>query len=120
MLPVISPGAMLTIETGSFGEQAPQPGEIVAFRRGEGLVCHRFYGTLRIGKRQLGIERGDNNRIAGLFRLENYVGRLHAVDGQSGETLFRMVRKPGFLQLVIGLIHERWDWLVRGKIQNFL
>ena len=113
MLPVISPGALLSIEPGSFQNQQPRPGEIVAFQRGETLVCHRFYGVLKIGARHYGIERGDNNRIAGLFRLEAYVGRLTVVDSNAAEELFREVQKPPLIILIWGLLRERFDWLFR-------
>jgi len=113
MLPVIPPGAWLSINPGSFREQNPKPGEIIAFRRGEGLVCHRYYGVLRIGRRRYGIERGDRNRIAGLFRLDAYAGRLIAVDTRAATDLFRSVKKPALLNLFGGLIRERLGWVCR-------
>ena len=113
MLPVIPPGAWLSIDPGDFSEQDPRPGEIIAFRRGAGLVCHRFYGVLRMGRRRYGIERGDRNRIAGLFRLEAYAGRLIAVDARSAADLFRTVKKPALPLLFGGLVWERLGWIYR-------
>jgi len=113
MLPVIQPGAALSIEPGTYGEQNPKAGEIIAFRRGEGLVCHRFYGTIGISRRRYGIEKGDRNRIAGLFRLEDYIGRLIAVDARAAAELFRIVKKPSVFVLFGGLIREHLDWICR-------
>lgn len=113
MLPMIQPGASLSIEPGSFTEQNPAAGEIVAFRRGEELVCHRFYGTIGIGRRCYGIEKGDRNRIAGLFRPDDYIGRLIAVDETAGRALFKEVRKPSVFTLCGGLLYERFDWIRR-------
>ena len=113
MLPMIQPGAALSIEPGSFTEQNPSTGEIVAFRRGEELVCHRFYGTIGIGRRRYGIEKGDRNRIAGLFRLDDYIGRLIAVDKTDGSELIKEVRKPSIFSLFGGLLYERFDWIRR-------
>jgi len=113
MLPVIQPGASLSIEPGNFTGQNPKAGEIFAFRRGEELVCHRFYGTIRIGRRRYGIEKGDRNRIAGLFRLNDYIGRLIAVDKTDGSELFKEVRKPSVFTLFGGLLYERFDWIRR-------
>ena len=113
MLPVIQPGAALSIEPGSFTEQNPTAGEIIAFRRGAGPVCHRFYGTVRIGRRRYGIERGDRNRIAGLFRLDDYIGRLITVGKTDGRELFKEVQKPAVFTLFGGLLYERFDWIRR-------
>jgi len=113
MLPAIPPGACLSIEPGQFKDHNPQPGEIIAFRRGDGLVCHRYYGVLRIGRRRYGIEKGDRNRIAGLFRPEAYAGRLIAVDTRAATDLFCSVKKPSAWVLFGGLIRERLDWICR-------
>ncbi len=113
MLPVIKAGASLSIEPGNYTEQNPNAGEIVTFRRGEGLVCHRFYGTIRIGWRRYGIEKGDRNRIAGLFRLDDYIGRLIAVDKTDSSELIKEVRKPSVFTLFGGLLYERFDWIRR-------
>jgi len=118
MLPAIPPGASLSIEPGTFNQQNPRPGEIVAFRRGAGLVCHRFYGTIRIGRRRYGIERGDRNRIAGLFRLEEYIGRLISADARAGAELFRTVKTPSVFALFGGLIRERLDWIGRKSVSR--
>jgi len=115
---MIQPGAALSIEPGSFTEQEPKAGEIIAFRRGEGLVCHRFYGTIRMGRQRYGIEKGDRNRIAGLFRLEDYIGRLVAVDTTAAAELFRTVKKPSVFILIGGLIRERMDWIRRKSSKS--
>lgn len=107
MLPMIPPGAALSIEVGNFQEQKPHPGELIAFRRGNQIVCHRFYGTLRLGWRRYGIEKGDANQVAGLFRIGAYLGRIRQVDGQAGQTFHRQVIRPAIPQLLIGLIRER-------------
>lgn len=106
MLPVIPPGALLFIEIGSFNEQQPRPGELIAFRRGEQLVCHRFYGTLRIGWRRYGIEKGDANQVAGLFRISSYRGRLQQLGEQPGRILYRRISRPARRTLFSGLIRE--------------
>jgi len=113
MLPVIQPGAVLSVEPGEFSEQNPTAGEIVVFRRGKELVCHRFYGSIRIGLRRYGIEKGDLNQIAGLIRPEEYIGRLISVDKTPAEELFRKVQKPSVFTLLWGLIRERADWVRR-------
>lgn len=107
MLPVIQPGALLLIQPGTFTEQSPQKGEIIAFRRGAGLVCHRFYGVLKIGQKVFGIEKGDFNRIAGIFRIEDYCGRLIMVDEKPAAEYFVKVEKPSIVILLWGLLQER-------------
>lgn len=113
MLPVIQPGAVLSVEPGEFQKQNPAAGEIIVFKRGEKLVCHRFYGSIRICRRRYGIEKGDRNLIAGLFRPEEYVGRLISVDKTPAKELFRTVQKPSVFTLLWGLIRERADWVRR-------
>lgn len=107
MLPAIPPGAVLSIEVGNFEEQKPRPGELIAFRRGNQIVCHRFYGTLRIGWRRYGIEKGDANRVAGLFRVDTYLGCLEKVGEQAGQAFYQPVIRPPLPRLLIGLIRER-------------
>jgi hypothetical protein len=110
MLPGIQPGALLLIQPGTFSGQSPQKGEIIAFRRGEGLVCHRFYGVQQIGHQVYGIEKGDFNRITGIFRIEDYYGKLAAVDGKPAVDFFREVQKPRIAILLWGLLKE---WIYR-------
>ena len=117
MLPVIQPGAALSVEPGKFNEHNPQAGEIIAFRRGKGLICHRFYGTVRIGRRCYGIEKGDRNRLAGLFHPNDYIGRLIAVDKTDASELFKEVQKPSICTLFGGLLYERFDWIRRKLIK---
>lgn len=107
MLPAIPPGAVLSIEVGYFKEQKPRPGEMIAFLRGNQIVCHRFYGTLRIGWRHYGIEKGDANRVAGLFRIGTYLGRIQQVGEQGGQMFYRQVIRPPLPHLLVGLIRER-------------
>lgn len=55
----------------------------------------------------------DRNRIAGLFRLDDYIGCLIAVDKTDGSELFKEVRKPSVFTLFRGLLYERFDWIRR-------
>jgi len=108
MLPGIQPGALLMIQPGTYPEQSPRKGEIIAFRRGAGLVCHRFYGVLQIGNKVFGIEKGDFNRIAGIFRIEDYCGKLIAVGEKPATGYFTEVHKPHVAFLFWGLLQERF------------
>ncbi len=115
MLPEIQPGALLYIESGKFQEQALKPGELIAFYRGDGIVCHRYYGTVKIGRKYYGIEKGDYNRIAGLFRMSDYLGKVTMIDKESANFFFREVQKPRKIALFWGLLQERFHWLFQKK-----
>ena len=115
MLPVIKPGALLSIDRGNLQDQSPQPGELVAFQRGAGIVCHRYYGTVRIFGTTYGIEKGDYNLLSGVFRLNQYVGKVVAVDGNSAEKYLKAVNKPRTIALLWGLFRERFRWIFIKK-----
>ncbi|MBU4445536.1 hypothetical protein KJ656_10710 [bacterium] len=42
-----------------------------------------------MGRRRYGIEKGDRNRIAGLYHLDDYIGRLISADAKPAGELFR-------------------------------
>ena len=117
MLPGIRSGALLMIQPGTYSEQSPRLGEIIAFWRGEGLICHRFYGVLQIGHQVYGVEKGDFNRIAGIFRIEDYCGKLIAVDEKPAAEYFTEVQKPHVAFLFWGLLHERFYRFFRKSAQ---
>lgn len=100
MFPVIRPGALIHIEPLA-QDEAPLPGDIIAWKRDTGFVVHRLIRIIREDDRILFITRGDScsyedrpvlkEQIAGrVVRTESNSGKRI----KSGEALFR---KPFYL-----------------------
>jgi hypothetical protein len=115
MLPVIEPGVLLSVQPEPFRENLPNPGELIVFKRGAGVVCHRYYGTMKLGRKRYIIEKGDRNRIAGLVRIDCYVGKATAVNNISADKFCKAVKKPSNLLLLLGLLRERWYRFIEKK-----
>ena len=76
MYPSIKPGSLILIEPINL-KGLPQPGEIIAIRRENGLVVHRLVKTIVKNGITTFIARGDSNAYADIpIKIEKISGRI--------------------------------------------
>lgn len=80
MWPTIPPGAPVTIAPRPSSE-ALKPDEIVAFRRGSNLVCHRVLFAFGWKNYRYIYEKGDNNFLGRLISTRHIIGVVTAISG---------------------------------------
>jgi len=81
MYPTIKPGTVIIIEPLRL-KGPPQEGEIVAIKRGGGIVVHRIIRIINEGGRKKYVARGDSNPYADApLTIDMIPGRVTGVEG---------------------------------------
>lgn len=100
MYPLIRPGDILYIEP--YGnDEAPVPGEIIAWKRDSGFVVHRLIRITSENDVISFITRGDScSREDNPVTREQIAGRVIRTENSTAERIRsgeRLIRKPGYL-----------------------
>src|SRR5512133_1616391 len=110
MYPCIKPGSLILIEPLNI-KGLPRPGEIIAIRRGNGLVVHRLSKIITTNGITTYIARGDSNANADKpVKIDKIAGRIVRAEGTGEDRVpadIRINTKPGYFVnriRVIGLI----------------
>jgi len=100
MYPLIRPGDIIYIEPCG-NDEAPVPGEIIAWKRDSGFVVHRLIRITRGNDVTSFITRGDScSREDNPVTREQVAGRVIRTENSSGERIKsgeRLIRKPNYL-----------------------
>ena len=110
MYPCIKPGSLILIEPLNI-KGLPQPGEIIAVRRENGLIVHRLSKIITTNGITMYIARGDSNANADKpVKIDMIAGRIVRAEGTGENPVpadIRINTKPGYFVnriRVIGLI----------------
>ncbi|HEX2920748.1 MAG TPA: S24/S26 family peptidase [Bacteroidales bacterium] len=110
MYPCIKPGSVILIE--SLKEKGkPRPGEIIAIRRGNGLIVHRLVKTIMKDGIEYFVARGDSNsREDEPVKLGMIAGRVVSTEISMKNTDIRSNTKPSYFRNRLRVI-----WIILWK-----
>ncbi|MFH1617701.1 MAG: signal peptidase I [Candidatus Margulisiibacteriota bacterium] len=74
MHPTLKPGDVLFLRDTPLEEL--RRGDVIIFRGDEKIVCHRFFGSKKIGGQTFFLERGDNVAFVHSWQADRYLSKV--------------------------------------------
>jgi signal peptidase I len=125
MFPSVKPGSIIYIEPLEKDEN-PRPGDIIAWKRGSGLVVHRLTTIIKCNEGLLFVTRGDSSLVDDLPILPGDIaGRVLKIEDANGEevppALYSVRRRSHLLnrlQLKISLYLDKSRKIIRSLLSG--